>query len=190
MPKMHTSEEQRNFYRVRDDIVLHFVTVDKDTLAHGNPADSFPASGHLQVFTEFKKLGGEFHKLLSDVPPALTNALKIQDKRLELLAKHLFIAQANDSLLSAVSLSEGGIAFLSDKAPYKGSLLALSLTFLSSGYSLFVFADVLRTETKGKKFQIAARFMKLAESDKTLLARHILAAQRKPESQTLHGEKP
>lgn len=172
------SSEQRNYFRVRDDVLLQHRQVDKSKLAAGAPETLFPELAGVQGFSEFRKLGEELTAQLSGLDGSIAAALKILDRRLELLGQKLF-SQSAGATSSPVSLSEGGIAFLADKAPYAGSYLALAITFTRTGLTLFCFAEVLRTEEKGKQFQIAARFRQLSSSDKALVARQVMTRQRK-----------
>lgn len=179
---MAQSKEQRSYYRIDDDILLKVKPVDKHQIQQGNAAALFPESANLQLLNEFSKLGRELAKINLDAHSAVQAALKIQDKRLNLLANYLFTQHNANSPVAPVSLSEDGIAFSLEKAPYKGTQLALAMTFLSGGYSIFTFAEVLRTEPKGKQHLVAARFRNISDSDKSVIARHILVSQRKPAS--------
>lgn len=177
---MASDEDQRNYYRIDDDIILEYKTVDKHQVQLGNPAALFPDQANLQLLNEFKKLGRELKKLDLDSTPTVQAALKLHDRRLDLLANYIFMLGRADQSITPVSLSEGGIAFLMEKAPYKGSQIALSMTFLSSGYSIFAFSEVLRTEPKTQNYLVAVKFIQLAATDKATIARHIIASQRKP----------
>jgi hypothetical protein len=176
---MAPDTEQRDYYRIQDAIVLDYVPVDRQRAREDLASKLFPDQAHRQAFAEFKKHGRELHSLLANLDPTICQALKLQDKRLELLASYLF-AEHNQQQRHPVSLSEGGLAFIADKAGDKGSFLALSLTFVESGFTLFTFAEVLRCEQQAKGYALGCKFYRLNDADKSLLARHILAAQRKP----------
>ena len=177
---MAQNKEQRSYYRIDDDVLLKVKSVDKHQANQNNAAALFPESTNLQLLNEFNKLGRELSKINLEGNSALQAAFRIQDKRISLWANYLFAQHDANSRSTTVSLSEDGIAFTMDKAPYKGSQLALSMTFLSGGYSIFTFAEVLRVEMKGQQHLVAARFKELSVSDKSIIARHILASQRRP----------
>lgn len=179
---MANGTDQRNYFRVRDDVLLQHRQVDKSKLAAGSPAALFPELAGLQGFSEFRKLGDELTGLLNGLDSQTAAALKLIDRRVELLGQQLF-SQSGGTTLAPVSLSEGGIAFMADKAPYAGTFLALAITFTRSGQTLFCFAEVLRTEEKAKQFQIAARFRQLSSADKALIARQVMNRQRKKDEE-------
>lgn len=175
---MTAKTEQRDSYRIHDEIVLEQVAVDRQTAFNGRPEVHFPGQTHLQAFADFKKMGRELHTLLGNLDSGTSQAIKLMDKRLELLAGHLF-ATHNTQPKHPVSLSEGGIAFIANKSAYKGSFVALALTFLESGFTLFTYAEVIRCESTTQGHKLACQFIRLSDADRTLLARHILAAQRR-----------
>lgn len=178
-----SNQDQRNFFRVTDEVILLCKPVDRDSAVHSPAVSHFPELAQHQQLSDFRKLGLEQTKLLTELQsdhPAIANLFKLQNRRLELLANQMIKIESPEQAPELVSLSEGGVAFYSDKPCYKGSHLALSLFFIHSGTNIFCFGEALRVETsKDNRFHIAAKFQRMAEADKTLLARHILQAQRK-----------
>ncbi|MBB3168498.1 PilZ domain-containing protein [Simiduia aestuariiviva] len=169
-------QDQRDAFRISDTLALHFRAVNNtDTPAEQH----FPDQAPLQLFSEYKKLGHELNGLLANLDPSIHQALKLQEKRLDLLANLLFSDHCQTSQQS-VNLSEGGLAFISTSQHNVSDTLAMSLTFLASGFSLFCYAQVIRCEKLSDGWRLACKFISLPEADQQLIARHILAAQRKP----------
>lgn len=76
-----------------------------------------------------------------------------------------------------INLSEDGIAFVSQRALYKDSFIAMQLIFLPSYTVVSSFAKILRCAGKGKHYQAAAQFYQLGAIERQEISREILKAQ-------------
>ena len=76
-----------------------------------------------------------------------------------------------------INLSEDGVAFISPRALYKDSFIAMRLIFLPSYTIVTSFAKILRCSGKDKHYQAAAQFYQLGASERQEISREILKAQ-------------
>lgn len=175
--------ERRGFFRIDKELLLEIKTVDAFTVENAKATEQFADSMPLHLFSEFHKLDKQALQLHHSFGPEhrqIAEYLNILNKKINLLSREL-VAQNSDTVEQhprKVNLSEVGMAFMSDKAIYKDSYLALRLVFLPSYTGVVVFAKVIRSEPKqGDLFHIAAKFQGLTESDQHILAKYIMEAQ-------------
>lgn len=178
------TSERRSYFRIDSEIALSFHSIDNYTLENSSPEEQFPEDqSSLQWLTELRRLDHEASahlSAISELSRPLADYLHILNKKVDLIAQQ---SQNSDpsskSLLPAhVNLSEGGIAFKSRKALYKGSHLALRLRFLNSYSTLLCFASVVRCDSsEADVYKVACRFRKLTGSQRELLAKNIMQAQ-------------
>lgn len=172
--------EQRDAFRVNDTIALNYVQItNRDKPAE----DYFPELANLQALTDFKRIGLELQALLSGIDGATAQAIRLQEKRLEILAG-LITASTSNAAPTEVSLSTTGLAFDAPTPIETGCQLALSMTFEASYFTLFTYAEVVRCEAFGKQWRLGCEFIDQSEADQQLLSRHIIAAQRRRKNVT------
>lgn len=181
---MNSSTEKRSFFRINSDLALLSRSVDNYTAEHTPPEAQFPESQHtLSLFNELKRLDREAAPHLSSIAElnrSLADYLAIMNKKLDLMARQQFAADAEQSDLipTHVNLSEGGIAFTNQRSLYKGSHLAMQLRFLSDYSTVACFATVIRCDAADNgAYKVACKFTKLPESKQEVLSKHIMQAQ-------------
>ncbi len=177
------SQDNRSYFRITNDLILDYHPVDAFTADHQQPDTVFPEDTTLNLFTEFRRLETDAATSLtsiSDTNRALADFLGIINRKIDLLAQQVMAERHQNSSIkpTKANISEGGIAFLSDKALYKGSYMALRLFFLPSFIGLTTFARVIRCdEVVGKPYQIAVKFHRIGNAQQQILSRQILQQQ-------------
>jgi hypothetical protein len=177
------TQEKRSFFRITDDLILDYRQVDGYTADSEKPENLFPDSASLSLFAEFKRIDSESAQLLTAIGEdnrALADYLATLNRKIELLTQNVMADQhQNDSIKpTRVNISEGGIAFQTDKALYKGSHIALRLMFMPSFVGLSTFAKVIRCEEQSQdQFHIAAKFHRLSSTHQQILSRQIMQQQ-------------
>lgn len=182
-PKASEGKERRDFFRVNQDVIFDFKLVDAFTAENDEPIAEFDDSVSLGLVNELRRLDHDSVqtlRTLSEQNRLLGDYLQTLSSKIDLLARHtLFAAEKNmgDRARTRINLSEDGIAFLAERAVYKGNYLALRLIFLPNYVPVVVFAKVIRCEAKDSKYQVAAKFHRLADKERQELSRQILKTQ-------------
>ncbi|BFM16362.1 hypothetical protein R50073_25450 [Maricurvus nonylphenolicus] len=177
------TQEKRSFFRITDDLILDYRQVDGYTADSEKPENLFPDSGSLSLFAEFKRIDSESAQLLTAIGEdnrALADYLATLNRKIELLTQNVMADQHQSDGIkpTRVNISEGGIAFQTDKALYKGSYIALRLMFMPSFVGLSTFARIIRCEEQTQdQFHIAAKFHRLSSTHQQILSRQIMQQQ-------------
>jgi len=179
------TQEKRNYFRIQQDIQLEHQAVDAYTAKEGSIDSCFSGSESLQLFTQLRRIDQEAASLLQTISNhsrETAEYLQLINRKFELLAKQLISNSepSADTHHSRVNLSEGGIAFYTDKPAYKDSYIALRAIFLPSYSSITAFAQVIRCDSnKNTPHQIAAKFIRLNTAERETISREIMRAQLK-----------
>ncbi len=177
------NRERRSFFRINQDIVLDYRVVEAYTANHEDAGSLFQASPLSELLSALRRIDAESGQLLHSITEnnrQIADYLGNINRKIELLTQHMLMQDSGNQQLvtTSVNLSEGGIAFATEKPVYKGSFLALRLLFLPSYVSVVVFAQVVRSETgKDERHQLAAKFHRLQEQQAQVLSRQIMQAQ-------------
>ncbi|TDQ40262.1 PilZ domain-containing protein [Thiopseudomonas denitrificans] len=165
------SQERRAYYRIRDRIALQIST----------GAPSGEDSLLFNLLNELYLLELESQPLLrsiSEQQRTLVNYLKITNKRIDLLANALAQGLMKDfGEPQEVTLSEDGICFLDTRHHQPGSILTLRLILLPQAFGLQLQARIVNCQATGDRFKVAACFHEPSETQRQVLARHIMHKQ-------------
>ena len=85
--------------------------------------------------------------------------------------------QPDDQQKTHISLSEGGLSFSSEAQYHEGSHLAMQVTLLPSHHQLILFGKVMNCSHVPNGYSVAASFVKLKDSDRQMIAKHIMQLQ-------------
>jgi len=188
---MTNPQEKRSFFRINSEIVIDFHNVDAYTMQHSSAESQFPDNARsLNLAQELKRLDREASTHLAaiaELSRPLADCLAVLSKKVDLVAQQHFADQSNHQHLipTQANLSEGGLAFSSQKPLYKGSHLALQLKFLSDFSSIACFATVIRcdsaepskSERHSESYKIACKFQGLSDTKQEIVGKHIMRAQ-------------
>lgn len=185
---MHTEDtrERRAYYRIQDRIALQIADAGEDD----------PDSRLFSLLSELHLLEQEAKPLLrsiSEQQRTLSSYLKITNQRIDLLASALTIELLQEfGTPQQVTLSEDSISFSHSAPLCPDSLLTLRLILLPQTFGLQVKARVLKSEaTTTNTYQVVARFHALDETQRKVLARHIMHKQARQRRKVLaKQEKP
>lgn len=174
--------ERRSYFRINQNILFEYQTVANSQLDNLDPAELFDQHPAMDAFSQLKKIDKQIKPLVAKVAEKdreLAHLLKLMLQKQELLGAQLLAPESKgDTEKTQVNLSEGGLAFCADKALYKGSHLALKLTFLPSFQTTFLIAQVIRCQSEDdNNHQVALKFVKTSSADKELISKQIMQAQ-------------
>lgn len=174
--------EKRDFFRINQDVLFETHLVDSYAADNSAPESHFDDSPALTLLSQLRKIDKDNQQILGilkDKNRLITDYLQSLNNKLDLVTRFcLFTQQADkDQPTTRINLSEGGIAYTSNRAVYKGNFLVLRLIFLPSYIHVVTFAKVVRCSSKDGEHQVAARFHRLQDKDRQEISRHILKAQ-------------
>ncbi len=188
---MNKPTEKRSFFRINSDLVIDYHSVDSYTLEHTSAESQFPDDVQsLNLFQELKRLDKEaspYLAAIAELSRPLSDYLSILSKKVDLVAQQHLAEQSNHQHLipTQANLSEGGLAFSTQKPLYKGSHIALQLRFVSDFSTIACFATVIRCDLAGKSskdkstetYHIACKFHQLVETKQEIIGKQIMQAQ-------------
>jgi hypothetical protein len=173
-------DDRREYYRIDDTIALEFTPLSgAEALASDELHDSSPL---FNLLSELHLLDFESQHLLrhiSERDRTLANYLKVINKRIDLLGQTVAQSLLRDiGNPRRVSLSEGGVRFISSQNLAIDSHLAIKIVLMPQALGLLLRAKVIHCQALDEQqFEIGTEFEALTDAQRQLLARHILQRQ-------------
>jgi len=177
-----SANERRNFFRIEDTVLMRCQTIDENSaLANLIPA-SFKDDPSFSLMHELMEIDRDNNKLLrviSEQSHELESYLKGLSKKLDLIVAKILKPdeQAAHQEQHTISISESGLSFHSPTKYAHDSYLAVHITLLPSHHSLILFTRVINCSANGGDYDIALSFVQLKETDRQVLAKHIMQLQ-------------
>jgi hypothetical protein len=170
--------ERRNYFRINDRIGLEVHKLPPSTQDDFSAFENTPFTS-LQA--EFKRLDQDIRTQLaglSERDRALQGLLKAFNSKLDILARIMAFEQnpLQPEHWHQATLSEGGIAFFSnDESLQVGDHIAMRLTLPPELFQPRAIGEVVGVNTEDRDGTwIHTRFVRLEDSDRQQLARHIM----------------
>ena len=171
---------RRNFFRVRTmaQIEYHAVRSDRDDELNVRPV-------YYELLTELQKIDVECQRALAsmhelpDMNRQIISLFKLQSRKIDLIARTLALTEdkLDEQRLTEISLSEGGMAFQVAGMQQPGDRLAVKATFLPGYTTMIMQVEVIDVQHEDDGFWVRTAFLDLDESQRQLIARHILRMQ-------------
>lgn len=176
----HDVDDRREYYRIEDTIALEFTLLSgaaahsSDVLHDASPLFNLLSDLHLMDFESQHLL-----RHISERDRTLANYLKVINKRIDLLGQAVAQSLLRDiGLPRKVSLSEGGISFNNAQPVPEYSHLAIKMVLMPQALGLLLRARVVHCSQRADgQYEIGTEFEALTDSQRQLLARHILQRQ-------------
>lgn len=172
--------DRREYYRIEDRIALDFSLISSAEAHASEPLhDNSPL---FNLLSELHLMDFESQHLLrhiSERDRTLANYLKVINKRIDLLGQAVAQSLLRDiGAPRLVSISEGGISFNHGQAVPTGSHLAIKMVLMPQALGLLLRAQVVHCQARADgQFEIGTEFETLTDTQRQLLARHILQKQ-------------
>ncbi|MFT4818369.1 MAG: hypothetical protein ACJARK_000947 [Marinobacter psychrophilus] len=170
--------ERRNYFRINDRIGLEVHKLPPSTQDDFSAFENTPFTS-LQA--EFKRLDQDIRTQLaglSERDRALQSLLKAFNSKLDILARIMAFEQnpLQPEHWHQATLSEGGVAFFSnDESLQVGDHIAMRLTLPPELFQPRAIGEVVGVNTEDRDGTwIHTRFVRLEDSDRQQLARHIM----------------
>lgn len=176
------THERRHYYRINYPLALEYHAVDMNTILASEQPKQFNVSPYFTLQLQLAELETEMAQLINrvnDTQPHVANALDLLNRKVELIGQTLAegdLAVDGIKIIDA-NISESGMSFPSAETFEVKGLLALKLIFPSDALGLLLYAEVVRCEPQGKRFEISINFLKMPERCRSILARTLMRAQ-------------
>ncbi|ARN75845.1 PilZ domain-containing protein [Oceanicoccus sagamiensis] len=187
MKNEHASQpminERRNYFRVDDKVLLRYQPVEESCAFANTIPQAFKEDPGYSLMRELQSIeqdNAKFLRAIGEQSRDLEAYLKGQNKKLELIAAKVVEQeeQAPDQRKQHISISEGGLSIHSETELANDGYLAIQLTLLPNHHSLVVFAKVINcSEAHQGGYNVALSFTHLKDSDRQLIAKHIMQLQ-------------
>ncbi len=172
--------DRREYFRVDDQLVLRYRSVPAEAVGHTPAERHFDNSEMFALLRELRHIDQEHNNVLRGLAEQnreLGTYLKSLNRKIDLVANALATLSDGQQQQAPqhASISEGGIAFHTSVNLGVGSFVALELVLLPSHTGLALYGEVL--DTRDANGLTVVSFIRLRESDRQILARHILQVQ-------------
>ncbi len=172
--------DRREYFRVEDQLILRYCSVSPDAVGNMPAERHFDNGEMFALLRELRQIDQEHNNVLRGLTEQnreLGAYLKSINRKIDLVANALATLSHDHQQQTAqrVSISEGSIAFPADPALSSGNFLALELILLPGHTGLALYGEVLEARNENG-FTVVA-FLRIRESDRQILARHILQVQ-------------
>ena len=189
-----SKDESREYFRISCPVLISVRDCGSSTLPTMKAADYFPQSSQVNLQRELNQMDQENAHLLHAIAEndrSLSHYLGVINKKIDAVARQLAVIAPDEEPGSEqqVSLSEGGITFRTVKPVPEQQAIALRVTLLPSYIGLSVYARITRCEETGHgDCLISAEFERLGDSDRQILARHVMQVQMAEHRKRSHQE--
>jgi len=173
--------DRRELFRLKDTIQLRVLPVAEGTPSKNPYAEHFDVPAQLALVSELHHIDTEAANALKHVGDSnrhLSAYLRATSKKIDILARYVLKtvgAQVGDS--AQVSISEGGITFVSHQPYPVGAQLHLSMLLFPSLTGLAAIAKVTHCKPENGQFLVGVLFDAMLENDRQQLSRHIMHKQ-------------
>ncbi len=175
--------ERRSFFRIEDDVLLRFQSIDKSSALANKIPTQFSDDPSYSLMHEIQLIDQENSRHLHTIAEHnrdLEIYLKSINKKIDAIAAHLAetIAPVTDQLPNTITLSEGGMSFRSDIELPHDEFLAIQVNFLPLHQTVVLFAKIINSSSiEGKGYNVAVSFVELSDYDRQIIAKHIMQVQ-------------
>ena len=189
MRQANKEQESRKFFRIDDQIILHYSIVsDKDKTEDEvqslqQSIDRFTLKARFDVLTlEIQPL---HHKVIDSCSPDVALYLSAIDKKLNTLSEYFVMAEMSDMdmTLQDVNIGAGGMAFSSSNPIMVGTKIELRFILLPKLTGIFSYAKVVscsntNVNKDGKSYLIAVEYEDMISDDRDLIISHVITRER------------
>ncbi len=161
---------------------MRYQPIDENSaLAHKVPAalNGDPGYSLIRELQIIDQDHSKFLRALAEENHNLEAYLKGINKKIEVLAAKLMESEesVSEQEKKSITLSEGGLSFHSATPHAHDSYMAVRLTLLPSHIALMLFCRVINCSAAGDDYAIALSFVHLKDSDRQIIAKHIMQQQ-------------
>lgn len=177
----NAGRERREYFRIEDQLILRYREVPRDAVGNAPAERHFDNSEVFELLRELRHIDQEHNNVLralAEQNRELGLYLKNVNRKIELVANALAsLDQVQQGQTpQQASISESGIAFVADPHLTVGATVALELILLPQHTALALYGEVVMNRDEPPARSVVT-FLRLRESDRQILAKHILQVQ-------------
>ncbi|MCK5889646.1 MAG: PilZ domain-containing protein [Methylococcales bacterium] len=186
MSKAPIAEDRRRFFRIDDEINLHYKSVDEKTVNESNQVVT-DMLNNCSLVTALDILGQDAQTIMKRVEkssPDIAEYLQIMDAKISLIAKEAMKQEHGiaDDKICNVNISASGIAFESNQQATSGDFLEIKLLLPSCFTVIVTYGKVVycrnnRENEEAMPFLIGIHYINLNEHDREILVKYIVKRQ-------------
>lgn len=179
--KADSEQDRREYFRVEDRVILRCKPVPADAIGFTPAERHFDNSEIFGLLRDLRHIDHEHNNVLRGLAEQnreLGVYLKSINRKIDLIANALAVVdQAQQKQMpQQVSISEIGIAFKPPLDLKEGTFVALELILLPHHTGLALYGEVLANREDSPGYTVIS-FIRLRDSDRQILARHVLQVQ-------------
>lgn len=173
--------DRREYFRVEDRVILRCQPVSADAIGFTPAERHFNNSEIFELLRDLRQIDQEHNNVLRGLAEQnreLGVYLKSIGRKIELIANALAVVDQTQQHQSpqSVSISETSIAFNTGLNLTQGSFVAMELILMPHHTGLALYGEVLAKRDEKTGLTVVS-FVRLRDSDRQILARHILQVQ-------------
>ncbi len=177
---MTLDNEKREFYRIEDEITMELTPVEGD-----NPGELLTLAREelpeaIQTLRQLRQLDSESQQLLrliQDKHREVAAYLKIQNKKIDVLARAIASQLKGNFQQHQVNISGNGLRFNSQNPMIMDSQWQLRIVLYPDCVGFVCLAKVISCEPASVGFDIALEFTDILQQDQDALVKHITQLQ-------------
>ncbi|HSH28514.1 MAG TPA: PilZ domain-containing protein [Thiohalobacter sp.] len=178
------SDDRREYFRLDDEVLLDYARIDETQIAALRERIFDRVVDRFSVAATFATSSRTMSRILSSFSagqPDLARYLKMMDQKLNQLARLFVIEEMNagEHSVTQVNLSAGGVVFPSTTEFSPDDMLQLRLALLPAMTGILAIVRVIYCERSaqgnGLPWQVAVEYEHIRESDRDLIASHLMA---------------
>lgn len=191
VPPAGADQDRREYFRVEDRVILRYQPVPAEAVGYTPAERHFDNSEIFELLRDLRQIDQEHNNVLRGLAEQnreLGVYLKSLGRKIEMVANALAVVDQiqHKQVPQTVSISETSIAFQADADLPIGSFIALELVLMPHHTGLALYGEVLANRDASNSLTVVS-FVRLRDSDRQVLARHVLQVQilAKKQSQSL-----
>jgi hypothetical protein len=177
---MNPTDEKREFYRIDDEITMEFTPASSDDVSEALSLARALMPEAFQTLSQLRQIDGESQQLMQLIQNKhreIAAYLKIQNKKINLLAKTIASQLKGDFKHYQVNISGKGLRFVHSTALPVDSLWQLRILLFPDCVGLACIAKVIACEPVSKGYQVVFEFTDILQQDQDALIKHITQLQ-------------
>ncbi len=198
MPSTNTNDERRQYFRIKNKILMSFQIAEKDNLEPLPDASAYESKGKMAVLGrigQIQEMNDDFVQDSASLQPIVKQHIEEINQQLACLSQSLLktIAASYRDLME-VDISGGGLRFESSEKIDKGQKLHLDIILVPEFHNISVIGKVVdcdqsQNEKDQAVYLIAVEFTKIMEADRDSIIGHIFKTQSKQLRECKENEK-
>ncbi len=177
MTDWNFDNDRRRHFRVEEQVSVDYQIVTDCQV----PIDEmFPPSLEFNLLGDLRNLDDEAEtqlRRIAEDDKSVAMCLRLINKKIDRIAQAL-VQPKEGKTFTDITLSEGGISFISEQPLPEAATLALRLQLYPEGSGLISYARVIYSQQQSdQRFRCGCEFIDIDDRNRHLIARHLMESQ-------------